>query len=138
MVGDRQFEHAQFPPRHPHLHFQIPAISEFAHVERQQGIAADGAQRAHVGIGDAIAEPDEGTGDKADENLMATHAARFALAAHARADDEVITAAGNGGDHVGDRRRIVGAITIHEDDDVGAIGGLRAGEASAAVAAADR
>ena len=40
------------------------------------------------------------------------------------------------GDHVGDRRRIVGAVAVHEDDNVGVIGRLRAGEAGAAVTAA--
>ena len=67
---------------------------------------------------------------------MACHAASFALTARARTDDEVVAAGAERGDHVGDRRRIVGAVAVHEDDDVGVIGCLCAGEAGAAVTAA--
>ena len=67
---------------------------------------------------------------------MACHAASFALPPRARTDDEVVAAGAKRGDHVGDRRRIVGAVAVHEDDNIGVIGGLRAGEAGAAIAAA--
>ncbi len=68
---------------------------------------------------------------------MAAHAARFALSPRARADDEIVTAGANGSDHVFDECRIVGAVAVHENDDIGIIGRLRAGEAGAAVAIAD-
>ena len=67
---------------------------------------------------------------------MARHAAVLALAARARADDKVVVAGAERSDHVGDRRRIVGAVAVHVDDDVGVIGRSCAGQAGAAVAAA--
>ena len=67
---------------------------------------------------------------------MASDAARFALSASARADDEVVTAGAQSGDHVFDECRIIGAVAIHEDDDVGIVSGLRAHEARPAIATA--
>ena len=61
---------------------------------------------------------------------------RSRFAPRARTDDEVVAAGAQRGDHVGDRRRIVGAVAVHEDDNVGVVGRLCAGEAGAAVTAA--
>ncbi len=61
----------------------------------------------------------------------------FALAARARGDDEIEIAGGERRDQRRDGGGIVGAVAVHEDDDVGVVGRLRAGEAGAAVAAAD-
>ena len=47
------------------------------------------------------------------------------------------SAGGDRRDQRGDGGGIVGAVAVHEDDDVGAVGRLRAGEAGTAVAAAD-
>ena len=69
-IGDRQFDDAKARARHPHLHFQIPAIGHFAHAERQQGVAADGAERAHVGIAYAVEEFRQPAGQKPGEKLM--------------------------------------------------------------------
>ncbi len=50
---------------------------------------------------------------------MPGHAAGLALAARARGDDEVATAGSDRRDQCGNRGRIVGAVAIHEDDNIG-------------------
>ena len=62
----------------------------------------------------------------------------LALAAGARGDDEVVSAGADRRDQRRDGGRIVGAVAVHEDDDVAGIGCLRAFEAGQAIAAADR
>ena len=41
-----------------HLHFEIPAICHLAHVERQKRVAANRAEGAHIGIAEAVEQPD--------------------------------------------------------------------------------
>ena len=68
---------------------------------------------------------------------MGSHAARLPLALRARGDDEVVL---SGADRLDQRRnggRIVGAVAIHEDNDVVVLGRLGAGHAGKSVAAAD-
>ena len=80
-----------------------------------------------------MSQPATTTGEK----LMRGHAARLAFAARARGDDKIVVA---GADRLDQRRncgRIVGAVAVHEHDDVGAIGRLRTGKARKSVAAAD-
>ena len=101
-------------------------------------VAADGAERAHIGIAHAVEQLGQPAGDEPGDNLVRRHAARLALAARARGDDEIASAGANRRDHRRDGGRIVGAVAVHEDDDIGAGGGLRAGEAGKAIAAADR
>ena len=137
-IGDRQFDDAKPGARHPHLHFQIPAVSHLAHAERQQGVAADGAERAHVGVAHAVEQFRQPAGKEPGEKLMRRHAAGFALAAGARGDDEIGSPGAQRRHQGRDGGRIVGAVAIHENDDVGVGGRLRAGETGAAVAAADR
>ena len=69
---------------------------------------------------------------------MRRHAARFALAARARGDDEIAGAGANRRHHRRDGGGIVGAVAVHEDENVGVSGGLRAGDAGQSVTAADR
>ena len=69
---------------------------------------------------------------------MPGHAARLALAAGARGDDEVVRAGADRRDQRRDGGRIVGAVAVHEDDDVAGMRRLRAVEAGQAIAAADR
>ena len=81
----------------------------------------------------AVKHPDQAADDNAGENLMACHAGGLALAACARTDDEVIAAGTKRGDHVLDRARIVGAVAIHEHQDIRIAGSLSAGQARAPV-----
>ncbi len=68
---------------------------------------------------------------------MRSHAARFALAARPRGNDEIEISGAERRDQRSDGGGIVGAVAVHEDDDIGVVGRLRAGEAGSAVAAAD-
>ena len=68
---------------------------------------------------------------------MGSHAACFALAARPRGNDEIEIPGGERRDQRGDGGGIVGAVAVHEDDDIGVGGRLRAGEAGSAVAAPD-
>ena len=52
------------------------------------------------------------------KKLMRRHAARLALAAGARGNDEIIVAAADRRDQCGDGGWIVGAVAVHEDDNV--------------------
>jgi hypothetical protein len=137
-IGDRHFQHAQARTRHPHLHFQIPTIGELAHAEPEQRVAADGTERAHVGIAHAVEQPRQNTGDAAGDKLVPGHAARLARAAGARSNDEVIGAGADRRDQARDGGRIVGAVAVHEDDDVAGKRCLRAFETGQAIAATDR
>ena len=67
---------------------------------------------------------------------MARHAAGLALSSRPRGDREIVVARPYRRDQRGDGRRIVGAVAVHKDDNVGLAGGLRAGKARAAIAAA--
>ena len=69
---------------------------------------------------------------------MPGHAARLALAAGARGDDEVVRAGADRCDQCRNGGRIVGAVAVHEDHDIAGIGRLRAFEAGQAIAAIDR
>ena len=40
--------------RRTHLHFDVPAICQFVHAERQQSIAADRPKGAHIGVSRAV------------------------------------------------------------------------------------
>ncbi len=68
---------------------------------------------------------------------MRGHAAGLAHPPRARGDDEIEFARAQRRDQPRDRRGIVGAVAVHEHDDAGAGGRLRAGEAGPAIAAAD-
>ena len=67
---------------------------------------------------------------------MPGDAAGLTLAAHARADHEVVLAGPDRRDQRGDARRVVGAVAVHEHHDVGIDRVDRCHQAGAAVAAA--
>jgi methyl-accepting chemotaxis protein len=137
-IGHRHFQHAQPGAGDAHLHFQIPAVGQFAHAELEQCFAPDGAKRAHVGEAHAIEQAGQPARDQPGRNLVRRHAAGFALTGGARGDDEIVPAGADRSDHRGDCGRIVGAVAVHEDNNVGVRGGLRARQAGKAVAASDR
>ena len=88
-VIDRHFQNAQARGRDAHLHFEIPAIGFLAHAEAAQLRDAHGAERRHVGEAHAIDEPHQRAGEVAGDELLRRHAAGFAVAAQARAHDEI-------------------------------------------------
>jgi hypothetical protein len=137
-IADRHFQDAQARTRRSHLHFQIPTVGELAHAELQQRVAADGSKRAHVGIAHAVKQPGQNAGDAAGGKLVPGHAAWLAHAAGARGDDEVVRAGADRRDQCRDGGRIVGAVAVHEHNDVASLRRLRAFEAGQAIAAADR
>src|SRR5215469_634828 len=67
---------------------------------------------------------------------MRGHAARRALAARARGDDEIASAVTDRLDQGWNGGRIVGAVAVHEDDERRGLGGFGSSEAGAAVATA--
>ena len=89
-IRHRHLEDAQPRPRRPHLHLDVPAVGHLAHVEREQRVAADGAERAHVRVAHAIQQPHAVAGGETGADLVPGDAAGLALAAHARADHEVV------------------------------------------------
>src|SRR5260370_1912144 len=108
-----------------HLHLQRPAIGLFEHVESLKSIATDGAEWTHVGrlhtVQQAQKEPDHVSG----KDLMPAHAARFAPAARARRNHEVISLFNYRLDESMHRFRIVAAIAVEKHDNC-AISGERA------------
>ena len=136
-IGHRNFEDAQAGAGGAHLHLDVPAIGHLAHAEREQRVAADRAERAHVGVAHAVEQPHAEPGEKARRELVPRHAAGLARAAQPRADDEVASAGADRRDERGDARGIVGAVAVHEDENVGVVRRHRGGEAGAAIAAAD-
>src|SRR6202030_619744 len=108
-----------------------------AHAELKERVTPDRAQGAHVGIALAIKQPDQRADGAASDKLMPAHAAGLALAAGARGDDEVASPLLDRRDQHSDRCGIVGAVAVPEHENI-SIGGLRAGETSESIAAADR
>ena len=51
-------ENAQTCPRGAHLHLDIPSVGFLAHSEPNEGVAPNGAKRAHVGITHAVEQPE--------------------------------------------------------------------------------
>src|SRR6266496_2095955 len=68
--------------------------------------------------------------------LMPGDASGLAIATRARSDHEIIAAGPDRLDQAGDACRVVGAVTVHEHHDVGALGHHRRHEARPAIAAA--
>src|SRR5262249_14584062 len=64
---------------------------------------------------------------------MPADAAGLAIAARARSDHEIVAAGLDGPDQPGDAARIVGAIAVHEDDDLSILGCHRRHEARPAI-----
>ncbi len=58
-----------------HLHLQIPAVSFLTHVEFLEGVATNGAKRAHVGVPNAIKQSQKQAGNASRQNLLEVHAA---------------------------------------------------------------
>ena len=135
-MGDRQLDDAQASPRRAHLHLKVPAIARLAHAEPDQRVAPYRAKRSHIGIADAIQEPQRGTDRIAGEDLVGAHAVRLAGTAGARSDDEIGPSLGDRRDQFGDQLRAIAAVAVEEDDDVAIPGRLGAGPAGPAVAAA--
>src|SRR5262249_56741482 len=105
-----------------HLHLDIPAVALLAHAEREQRIAPDRTERAHVGVAHAIEQPHAPAGQVTRRELVPGDAAGLAPAACARSDDKVANAGTDRLDQGGDRLRIVGTVAVHEYDDAGAFG----------------
>ena len=77
---DRYFQDSKPGLGCANLHFQIPAICGFGHAEAEQGIAANGAKRSHVGILRAVQDAKEYAYDAARKYLGERHGTGFAIA----------------------------------------------------------
>ena len=88
---DWHFENAQSSARGPHLHLQVPTVGFFFHRQSLECVVPDGAKRTHVGVTNAVEESHDQAGDPAGKNLLEIHAARFAFAARARSDHEIVS-----------------------------------------------
>src|SRR6202041_1288340 len=75
--------------------------------------------------------------DLAGEKLMPCHAARLTLAKRTGRNDEVVNPGADRRHQRTDGGRIVGAVAVHEDDDVGGASSLSAFQTSKPVAAPD-
>jgi len=133
-VRHRDFEDPQPGAGGAHLHLDVPAVGHFLHAEHQQQVARDGAEGAHVGVADAIEKPHAVTGHHAGGDLVPGDAAGFPLTARTRADDEVERTVADRRDQGGNAAGIVGAVTIHEHQNVARRCGLRRSKAGAAIA----
>src|SRR5262249_19840914 len=105
--------------------------------ELKERIAADRTQRAHIGVARSVDEPDQRPDDAAGKELMPGHAARLALAARARRNDEIAVTGRNRRDQGGDGAWIVGAVAGQVREEVG-VGGVGAGKPRASIAVPDR
>src|SRR5262249_61749261 len=117
------------------LHVHMPSIGHFAHAERHERVAAYRAEWAHVGVAHAVEKPGEKPDQLSGDELMPGHAARLAAAAGARGDNKVAIAVRQRPNQHSDDGRIVGAVAVHEDDNL-RVRRLRAGETSASITAA--
>src|SRR4029077_6929035 len=134
-MRDRHLEDAQPGTSCAHLHLEVPAVSHLAHAELFEGLAADGAEGAHVGIGNAVEQARQRAGTVSSRDLQRVHSAGLALVTGARADHEVVRA---GQDWREQRRHELGLITaiaVEEYDDAAVTRGPGARGAGAAVAA---
>src|SRR5262245_66362143 len=112
-----------------HLHLDVPAVALLAHTEREQRIAPDRTERAHVGVAHAIEQPHAPAGQVTRRELVPGDAAGLAPAACARSDDKVANAGTDRPDQGGDRLRNGGTVAVHEYDEAGPLGGHRRREA---------
>src|SRR4051812_16548722 len=87
---DRHFQNPQPRPGGAHLHFEIPSVSLLFHPEPIQCVATDGAEWAHVGVANAIEQPEKKAGNSPRKNLLEIHAARFAISASPRSDHKIL------------------------------------------------
>src|SRR5262249_61154564 len=85
------------------------------------------------GIAPLVWEPHAPPGGAPGRQLMPGDASRLALAAGARSDHEVVAAGADRLDQPGDIFRIVGAVAVHEHDDVGVLGRHRRRKAGSAI-----
>ncbi len=136
-IVDRDLQDTQARTRGAHLHLDVPTIGQFAHVQRQQRLASDGAERAHVGVAHTVEQAHAEARDPAGRQLVPGDAAGLAPPARARADDEIEMVGADRLDQRGDRRRIIGTVAIHEHQDIVGSREPRRREAGAAIAAAD-
>src|SRR5215471_7558485 len=89
-VVDRDFQNAQPRARGAHLHLDVPAVAELAHSQREQGVAPNGAEGAHVGIAHAIEKSHAEAGEAAGGELMPRDASGCAAPARTRPDREIV------------------------------------------------
>jgi len=136
MIGNRDLEDAQAGARRAHLHLDVPAIGHLVHAETEQKLAPNGAERAHVGVANAVEQAHPKAGQQSGGDLCRPIAAGLARPAQARRDHEVEFAGPDRSHQGADARRIVGAVAVHENHDLGVARGLRPGQAGPAIAAA--
>ena len=133
-IVDRHLDDAQPRARGFHLHLDGPAVVAVAHVEPPQRLGRDGAEGAEVRgpragqqVHQLHAQP------RADDRVPGLGSARTAAEA-ARADHEVGPAFQDRRDDLGQLARLVAAVSVQEDDDVGVPGRGDSREAGLAVA----
>src|ERR1700692_2804416 len=135
-VADRNLTDAEAVGGGFDLHREVPAVGELVHAELFEGVAADGAEGAHVGVADAVREAQQPADQMSGEDLGGEHGPGFAVPEDAAAEDEVGLIGKDGGEEAGQIGGVVGAVAIHEDEDGGfRSGGLRAGETGGTVTA---
>src|SRR5438876_10468067 len=86
----RHFQNAQSLSRCAHLHLEIPSVGFLLHPESIQRLPPDRPERTHVGVANTIEKSQKNAGNAAGEDLLEVHASRFALAARARTDHEIL------------------------------------------------
>src|SRR4051812_11415842 len=127
-------QHAQWRARGSHLHFKIPAIGPLFHAQLVERLPPDRAERTHVGIADAVQQPEEPSRDTSGKHLLEVHAAALPFAAGSRPNDEILFAAPDWINQLGHKLGTIAAVAIEEHNDV-AIGsqGANAGGAGASI-----
>src|SRR5215472_1281820 len=57
-VGHWKLEDPEPGAGRPHLHFEVPAVGHFVHIQPIQRIGADSPERAHIAIAHSVDETD--------------------------------------------------------------------------------
>src|SRR5262249_56582791 len=90
--------------------------------EGEEGPAADRADGADAGEAIAVEDAHDRAGETGGGELVPGDAAGLAASARARPDDEIEAPSADRLDQAGDGRGIVGAVAVHEHQDVGTFG----------------
>src|SRR5215475_7671068 len=116
-LADGDLEGAQAGGGDPHLHLKVPTEGRLCHAEAIERVAADGPEGRHIGEARAIEKANEEPGKVAGDDLRGAEAARFALSAQPRAEDEIGSAARDWLDQCRDHVGAIAAIAVDEEND---------------------
>ena len=113
----RHFQNPQPRTRGTHLHLQVPAVGFFLHPESLERVTANGAERTHVGVANAVKNSQKDACDPPGENLLEIHAPGFALPAGTRANHKILLSVGDGPNKSFHQFRTIAAVAIKKGDD---------------------